>query len=177
MPTLRFVAAADMPRRISKMEYFRLVVSGCRERGYSRQGDAVQNSEKDRGDMKGKLLFVSGAAVGYVLGTRAGRKRYEQIKGAAQSVWNTPLVQQGVDQVKGFALARVGTVSDAFFDNAKKLVNAATKQSKAETTITTVVTTVGTPVPPAMTPTGVKPGGAKTSGATSPADATPKADG
>lgn len=81
--------------------------------------------------MKGKILFVAGAAVGYVLGTRAGRKRYEQIKGAAESVWNTPAVQQGVDQVKGFALARVGTVSDAFFDNAKKLVNAATAQGKA----------------------------------------------
>lgn len=81
--------------------------------------------------MKGKLLFVAGAAVGYVLGTRAGRKRYEQIKGAAESVWNTPVVQQGVGQVKDFALARVGTVSDAFFDNAKKLVNAATTQAKA----------------------------------------------
>lgn len=84
--------------------------------------------------MKGKLLFVAGAAVGYVLGTRAGRKRYEQIKGAAESVWNTPVVQQGVGQVKEFALARVGTVSDAFFDNAKKLVNAATTQAKSSST-------------------------------------------
>lgn len=86
--------------------------------------------------MKGKLLFVAGAAVGYVLGTRAGRKRYEQIKGAAESVWNTPVVQQGVGQVKDFALARVGTVSDAFFDNAKKLVNAATTQAKASSDAT-----------------------------------------
>lgn len=141
--------------------------------------------------MKGKLLFVSGAAVGYVLGTRAGRKRYEQIKGAAESVWNTPLVQQGVDQVKGFALARVGTVSDAFFDNAKKLVNAATKQSKGEATITTVVTTVGTPAPTATAPTVTTPSAttpsattpsatkstAKPTAAKSAAKTTPKADG
>lgn len=95
--------------------------------------------------MKGKLLFVSGAAVGYVLGTRAGRKRYEQIKSAALNLWNTPTVQRGVDEVKGFAATRVGTVSDAFFDNAKKLVNAATKQAKTGAP--------ATPAPPKPTAT------------------------
>lgn len=50
--------------------------------------------------MKGKIAFVLGAAVGYVLGTRAGRERYEQIKRGAQHVWNTEPVQQGVDFVK-----------------------------------------------------------------------------
>lgn len=33
--------------------------------------------------MRGKILFATGIAVGYVLGTRAGRERYEQIKKAA----------------------------------------------------------------------------------------------
>lgn len=78
--------------------------------------------------MKGKLLFVAGAGLGYVLGARAGRKRYEQIKEAAAGVWNSPTVQQGVDQAKGFAYARVSVVSDAVFDGAKRLVNAAAKQ-------------------------------------------------
>lgn len=78
--------------------------------------------------MKGKLLFVAGAGLGYVLGARAGRKRYEQIKEATASIWNSPTVQKGVDQAKGFALARVSVVSDAVFDGAKKLVNAAAKQ-------------------------------------------------
>ncbi|RZU66908.1 hypothetical protein EV379_3278 [Microterricola gilva] len=137
--------------------------------------------------MKGKLLFVSGAAVGYVLGTRAGRKRYEQIKDAAQSVWNTPLVQQGVDQVKGFALARVGTVSDAFFDNAKKLVNAATKQGKAAADTASDTATQGaTPAQASATSTAAKPATAKPT-ATKPtaskptaaksAKTTPKAEG
>ncbi|MFF3601775.1 hypothetical protein [Kitasatospora indigofera] len=122
--------------------------------------------------MKGKLLFVSGAAVGYVLGTRAGRKRYEQIKDAAQSVWNTPVVQKGVDQVKGFALARVGTVSDAVFDGAKKLVNAATKQNTvAAETASDAATTAGTPAPATAKPA-AKPTAAKTT-----AKATPKSDG
>lgn len=51
--------------------------------------------------MKGKIAFVLGAAVGYVLGTRAGRERYEQIKRGAQTVWNTPPVQRGVEAVRG----------------------------------------------------------------------------
>lgn len=50
--------------------------------------------------MKGKIAFVLGAAVGYVLGTRAGRERYEQIKRGAQHVWNTEPVQRGVTLVK-----------------------------------------------------------------------------
>ncbi|MET1016923.1 YtxH domain-containing protein [Orlajensenia leifsoniae] len=81
--------------------------------------------------MRGKLLFVTGIAVGYVLGARAGRQRYEQIKSAAESVWNTPAVQSGVDTAKDFALARVGDVSDSVLDGVKKLISAATN-SKAK---------------------------------------------
>lgn len=50
--------------------------------------------------MRGKLAFVLGAAVGYVLGTRAGRERYEQIKRGAERLWQTEPVQQGVGLVK-----------------------------------------------------------------------------
>lgn len=44
----------------------------------------------------GKLTFVAGAAVGYVLGARAGRKRYEQIKGQATRLWRSQPVQERV---------------------------------------------------------------------------------
>lgn len=50
--------------------------------------------------MRGKFAFVLGAAVGYVLGSRAGRERYEQIKRGAQRLWATEPVQQGVGFVK-----------------------------------------------------------------------------
>ncbi|WP_401000237.1 YtxH domain-containing protein [Agromyces sp. GXQ0307] len=72
--------------------------------------------------MKGKILFVVGLGVGYVLGTRAGRERYEQIRKAAEGVWNQPAVQDGVQTAKDFAMARVGDVSDTVLENAKKLV-------------------------------------------------------
>ena len=71
--------------------------------------------------MRGKVLFVVGLGVGYVLGTRAGRERYEQIKKAAEGVWNTPAVQQGVGTVKDFAATRVGDLSDTVLDGVKTL--------------------------------------------------------
>lgn len=51
--------------------------------------------------MRGKVAFVLGAAVGYVLGTRAGRERYEQIKRGTKAAWESAPVQQGVDAVQG----------------------------------------------------------------------------
>ncbi len=53
--------------------------------------------------MRGKAGLVIGLAVGYVLGTRAGRERYEQIKAQALKVWNFDPVQDQVDKVKDFA--------------------------------------------------------------------------
>jgi hypothetical protein len=41
-----------------------------------------------------KLMMLAAGAVGYVLGTRAGRERYEQIKNTAMKVKNDPRVQQ-----------------------------------------------------------------------------------
>ena len=41
-----------------------------------------------------KLMLLTAGAVGYVLGTRAGRERYEQIKSGAQKLKDNPTVQQ-----------------------------------------------------------------------------------
>ena len=46
-----------------------------------------------------KLSFLAGLAAGYVLGARAGQKRYEQIKGRATQVWSSDPVQSKVDTV------------------------------------------------------------------------------
>ncbi len=42
-----------------------------------------------------KLTLTAAAAVGYVLGARAGRERYDQLSEKAESLWNSPKVQQG----------------------------------------------------------------------------------
>ncbi len=46
----------------------------------------------------GKLSLGLGLAVGYVLGARAGKEKYEQIKQAASGVMARPEVQQAVGQ-------------------------------------------------------------------------------
>jgi hypothetical protein len=43
--------------------------------------------------MRYKLTFVVGLALGYVLGTRAGRERYEQLKKSARQVAQNPAVR------------------------------------------------------------------------------------
>ncbi|UOR01712.1 YtxH domain-containing protein [Leucobacter allii] len=72
--------------------------------------------------MKGKIAFVLGAAVGYVLGTRAGRERYEQIKRGAQSLWNTAPVQRGVGAVRDAAQLRVDELKAAAVRTGKNVV-------------------------------------------------------
>ena len=74
--------------------------------------------------MRGKLLFITGGLVGYVLGARAGRKRYDQIASAASDLWHRPPVQRRVNEVRDFALERVGDVPGVLFEAGKKVVSA-----------------------------------------------------
>ena len=50
-----------------------------------------------------KLLILAAAGAGYVLGTKAGRERYEKIKRHSATVWNSGPVQQGVHEAEGVA--------------------------------------------------------------------------
>lgn len=47
-----------------------------------------------------RMMFVAGVAVGYVLGTRAGRERYEQIVATAQKIRQNPTVQNFAGMAK-----------------------------------------------------------------------------
>lgn len=46
--------------------------------------------------MKIRLAFLAGTALGYLLGARAGRSRYEKIKDQATTAWQDPKVQEGL---------------------------------------------------------------------------------
>lgn len=75
--------------------------------------------------MRGKLLFVAGLAVGYILGTRAGRQRYEQIKLAARNVWESEPVQWAAGQ----AQEAVADVADKAVAQARKVIAQASGES------------------------------------------------
>jgi hypothetical protein len=75
--------------------------------------------------MKGRVALVTGAAIGYVLGTRAGRERYEQIKSQAQRAWQNPRVQQKANQAQDFAKAQAPVVKEKASEAAASAAGAA----------------------------------------------------
>ncbi|WP_225836810.1 YtxH domain-containing protein [Streptomyces sp. NK08204] len=68
--------------------------------------------------MRYRLTFVAGLAVGYVLGTRAGRERYEQLKKCADRIAQNPAVRNTAEtaaqQGRVYAGKAFHTVSDKF---------------------------------------------------------------
>ncbi|WP_030291380.1 hypothetical protein [Streptomyces katrae] len=65
--------------------------------------------------MRYKVTFVVGLALGYVLGTRAGRERYEQMKKSAREIAQNPAVRNAAEsaghtgrEYAGKAFAAVG---------------------------------------------------------------------
>lgn len=60
-----------------------------------------------------KLMLLVGAGIGYVLGARAGRERYEQITQQANKVWGDPRVQSKVEDVRHQAPQVASKVSDS----------------------------------------------------------------
>lgn len=66
-----------------------------------------------------KLGYLAAGAVGYVLGARAGRERYEQIASQAQRFWNNPRVQQSVHDAQDLAREKAPVVGEKIYETAK----------------------------------------------------------
>lgn len=73
--------------------------------------------------MKGKIGLVVGLGVGYVLGSRAGRERYEQIKTQWLKVWHLDPVQEQVSKVKGYVGDKAAAVPGALWNGLVKVAN------------------------------------------------------
>ena len=76
--------------------------------------------------MRGKFGIVVGLAAGYVLGARAGRGRYEQIKSGYLKLWNAKPVQQQVAKVTELGKTAAFALPSALWDGAVKVSKAAT---------------------------------------------------
>jgi len=53
--------------------------------------------------MRGKLIFITGVGVGYVLGTRAGREKFDRMVAQARQFWESPTVQEAAGVVQAQA--------------------------------------------------------------------------
>ena len=96
--------------------------------------------------MRGKLMFITGLAAGFVLGSRAGREKYEEIRANAKKVWENPNVQEaaGVAQAQATKL----------YSESKDKLQSSKLGEKLSTTGTTSTTTVSTTeVDPLIAPT------------------------
>ena len=73
--------------------------------------------------MRGKILLVVGIGIGYVLGTRAGRDKYDQMKATAEKFWSDPRVRKQVNQAEEFVKDKAPEVAEFLADGAKKVVS------------------------------------------------------
>jgi hypothetical protein len=72
-----------------------------------------------------KLTLLAAGAVGYVLGARAGRERYEQIAATTRSVMRNPKVQAARQQAQDTIAEQASTAGSAFADKARETASAA----------------------------------------------------
>ncbi|MFF2625849.1 hypothetical protein ACFVUN_08760 [Kitasatospora griseola] len=76
-----------------------------------------------------KVSLIVGVGIGYVLGARAGRERYDQLAGAARQLRENPRVQGAAGKAKQQAGAVAGKAAGAVADKVgEKLPNSLTER-------------------------------------------------
>ncbi|HKD97557.1 MAG TPA: hypothetical protein VKB69_08120 [Micromonosporaceae bacterium] len=63
--------------------------------------------------MRSRTTFIAGLAVGYVLGSRAGRERYDQMVAAAKRVMENPTAREAGGVMQAQAVKLYGHGKDA----------------------------------------------------------------
>jgi len=110
-----------------------------------------------------KMWFLGGLAVGFVLGARAGREKYEELVQAARKVRESPTVQEaaGVVQEQATRLYTEGKekVADKLANSrlaetsvGQRLLNATESRSGTDTTMATTGALSGTSNTSSSTP-------------------------
>lgn len=78
-----------------------------------------------------KLTLMLAAGAGYVLGTRAGRERYDQIKRTVSKVRNDPRVQEKAKQASDLAKEKAPVATQKVAEAATSAASAATSAAAA----------------------------------------------
>jgi hypothetical protein len=70
--------------------------------------------------MKGKFLFGTGIAAGYVLGSRSGRAAYEKLKSRAAALWESKPVQDKITAASEVVKEKAPEVSEQLTEAARR---------------------------------------------------------
>jgi PRC-barrel domain len=139
----------------------------------------VTPKRRRRSKMKGmgRLGMIVGAAVGYVLGAKAGRERYDQITASARQLLDKPQVKRVVESAPGDLGARLEQVANKAADKVHEAGDkvaatgsGTTGATAGATTTTTTPSSATTTTPSApstsagATTTGTESGAATTTG-------------
>lgn len=100
--------------------------------------------------MASKIVILAAAATGYVLGSKAGKERYEQIKTQATRLWQNPKVQKATSDASNIASEQAPVVKDKTAEVAKK----AAAKAKSATSHGDHEASTSEPVRPTPTPAG-----------------------
>ncbi|RWZ51049.1 YtxH domain-containing protein [Labedella phragmitis] len=82
--------------------------------------------------MKAKLIFLAGAATGFVLGSKAGRGAYEKIKAKATETWEDPKVQKGLETAGEFVSSQAPVVGHKLQDAASTVASKVKKNKGSD---------------------------------------------
>jgi hypothetical protein len=82
-----------------------------------------------------KLPLLAAAAVGYVLGTRAGRERYEQIKSGAQKIARDPRVQSASHKAQDAVASQAAHAAEVAKDKVTDVASTAADKVRRDASI------------------------------------------
>ena len=100
--------------------------------------------------MKGKLLFATGLAAGYVLGSRSGRAAYDKLKAKSAELWHSQPVQDKVAAAAETVKDKAPEVSEHLGEAARRagtVISSAVPRDAGHGS--TSAATPGTPAPAA----------------------------
>ena len=88
-----------------------------------------------------KLSLLAAAGVGYVLGARAGRQRYDQIAATARKVADNPKVQRAAHRAQDAAAHQASAAAEAAKDKVSSAASSAADKVRGNDTQTPIQVT------------------------------------
>lgn len=96
----------------------------------------------------GFLRTLTVGAIGYVLGARAGRERYEQIKRGAQKLWDSGAARKGRAKVRHQAAEAFQQAQEAAAAKFHEAADAVKERTSDDEVVVEEIRVEAVPVPP-----------------------------